>query len=57
MDPLLEQDSEERVEGVVGLGEVDPGAVVGDGLEAGEAFGLGEQGTADGACTSMTPSA
>ena len=48
MDPLLEQDPEQRVEGVVGLGEVDPGAVLGDGLEAGEALGLGQQGASDG---------
>ena len=46
MDPLLEQEAQEGVEGVVGLGEMDPGRPVAEVLQPGAAFGLGPQGLA-----------
>ena len=45
---LLEQGPQQRVEGVVRLGEVDPRRPVAEVLQPGVAFGLGEQRAPDG---------
>ncbi len=48
MDALLEEEAQQRVEGVVRLGEMDARGAVAEVLEPRVPFGLGEQGATDG---------